>query len=132
MSEKRTRGKPRKWKSGDGLLDLWREYCDWVVDDGFRRLPTQTGFCRWLEDNYEKADRKTIYNALHEYFPSIKSAFEQIQSDVLAEGAALGRYNATMCIFALKNWCKWTDKAEVAQDTRLEIVLPEDVSRYAD
>ena len=88
MSEKRTRGKPRKWKSGDGLLDLWREYCDWVVDDGFRRLPTQTGFCRWLEDNYEKADRKTIYNALHEYFPSIKSAFEQIQSDVLAEGAA--------------------------------------------
>ena len=25
----------------------------------------------------------------------------------------LGKYNPTMTIFALKNWCNWKDKAEV-------------------
>ena len=119
MVEKRTRGKPRKWKSGDGLLDLWREYCNGIIDEDFVRLPTQTGFCRWLGENYTDCDRRTIYNALHKYFPTIKKDFEQIQSDVLAEGAALGKYNATMCIFALKNWAHWTDKAEVAQDSTI-------------
>lgn len=121
MAEKRTRGKPRKWTNGNGLLDMWRDYCNGIIDDDFVRLPTQTGFCRWLGDNYDVTDRKTIYNALHKYFPTIKKDFEQIQSDVLAEGAALGKYNATMCIFALKNWAHWTDKAEVAQDSTITV-----------
>ena len=121
LMEKKKVGKPRKWKNGDRLLDLWREYCDEIVDEGFKRLPTQTGFCRWLAENYEKTDRKTIYNALNEYFPNIKSEFEKIQSDVLVEGAALGQYNSTTCIFSLKNWCKWTDKAEVVQDSTITV-----------
>jgi hypothetical protein len=33
----------------------------------------------------------------------------------------LGRYNSTMSIFALKNWCKWTDKQEVTQETKLAV-----------
>jgi hypothetical protein len=28
----------------------------------------------------------------------------------------LGKYNSTMSIFALKNWCNWKDKAEIEQD----------------
>lgn len=119
--DKKTSGKPRRWKDGDSLIKLWREYCDSVVDDDFKRLPTQSGFCRWLGNEYTVCDRRTIYNALHKYFPDIKGEFEQIQSDVLAEGAALGKYNPTMCIFALKNWCKWTDKAEIAQDSTITV-----------
>lgn len=29
----------------------------------------------------------------------------------------LGHYQPTMSIFALKNWCKWTDKQEIDVST---------------
>ena len=36
-----------------------------------------------------------------------------MQSDTITTGGMLGKYNPTMTIFALKNWCNWKDKAEV-------------------
>ena len=32
----------------------------------------------------------------------------------------LGHYQNTMSIFALKNWCKWTDKQEVTTNTVID------------
>lgn len=110
------RGQPRKFNSGTKLIALFREFCDDIIENDFARVPNQTNFCRWLADNYCECDRKTIYNALNKYFPTIKSEFEQIQSDVIAEGGMLGKYQSTMSIFALKNWCRWSDNPR-AEDT---------------
>lgn len=110
-------GQPKKFKDGQELIDLFRAFCDELIDNEFNRVPNQTNFCRWLTEHYSSVDRKTIYNSLNKYFPSIKSEFEQIQSDVIAEGGMLGKYQPTMSIFALKNWCKWADKQEITTST---------------
>ena len=101
--------KPNKFESGEHLIELWRKFCNSIVENEFNTVPTQTAFCRWLEKEYEKTDRKTIYNSLNKIFPSIKKDFEQLQSDVIMQGGMMGKYNPTMSIFGLKNWCGWSD-----------------------
>jgi hypothetical protein len=95
------------------LIELWRQFCNSIVENEFNTVPTQTAFCRWLEKEYEKTDRKTIYNSLNKIFPSIKKDFEQLQSDVIMQGGMMGKYNPTMSIFGLKNWCGWSDSGRV-------------------
>ena len=109
-------GQPKKFSNGKQLIELFKAFCDEIIDNDFNRVPNQTNFCKWLEKHYSSVDRRTIYNSLNKYFPTIKKEFEQIQSDVIAEGGMLGHYQAAMSIFALKNWCKWTDK----QETKME------------
>lgn len=111
------RGQPKKIKSGKQLIDLWTSFCEYIRDAEYSIAPTQTDFCRWLSKEFDSCDRRTIYNALNKYFPTIKGEFERIQADTITSGAMLGRYQPTMSIFALKNWCKWTDKQEVTQFT---------------
>ena len=105
--------KPNKFESGEHLIELWRQFCNSIVENEFNTVPTQTAFCRWLEKEYEKTDRKTIYNSLNKNFPSIKKDFEQLQSDVIMQGGMMGKYNPTMSIFGLKNWCGWSDSGRV-------------------
>lgn len=112
--------KPKKFNSGKQLIELWSEFCDYIRDIEYSIVPTQTDFCRWLRKEYSNCDRKTIYNALNKYFPTIKGEFERIQSDTIASGSMLGKYQPTMSIFALKNWCSWTDKQEVTQSTTID------------
>ena len=111
------RGRPKKFKSGEQLIDLWKQFCKHIKDNEYTEVPTQTNFEQWLNIQYKPVTVRTIYNALNEYFPTIKKDFESVQADLIAEGAMLGRYQPTMSIFALKNWCKWTDKQEVTQFT---------------
>lgn len=115
------RGQPKKIKSGKQLIDLWTSFCEYIRDAEYTIAPTQTDFCRWLSKEFDSCDRRTIYNALNKYFPTIKGEFERIQADTITSGAMLGKYNSTMSIFALKNWCKWTDKQEVTQETKLAV-----------
>ena len=105
--------KPNKFESGEQLIELWRKFCNSIVENEFNTVPTQTAFCRWLEKEYEKTDRKTIYNSLNKIFPDIKKDFEQLQSDVIMQGGMMGKYNPTMSIFGLKNWCGWSDSGRV-------------------
>ena len=105
--------KPNQFESGEHLIELWRQFCNSIVENEFNTVPTQTAFCRWLEKEYEKTDRKTIYNSLNKIFPSIKKDFEQLQSDVIMQGGMMGKYNPTMSIFGLKNWCGWSDSGRV-------------------
>lgn len=112
-----SRGQPKKFKSGEQLIDLWKQFCKHIKDNEYTEVPTQTNFEQWLNIQYKPVTVRTIYNALNEYFPNIKKDFESVQADLIAEGAMLGRYQPTMSIFALKNWCKWTDKQEVTQFT---------------
>ena len=113
--------KPTKFKSAKQLIELWQTFCDEIVESEFYTIPSQTSFCKWLAAHYEGTDRKTIYNSLNKIFPDIKKDFEAIRADVIAEGSMLGKYQPTMSIFALKNWCKWTDKQEVTQETKLAV-----------
>ena len=105
--------KPNKFESGEHLIELWWQFCNSIVENEFNTVPTQTAFCRWLEKEYEKTDRKTIYNSLNKIFPTIKKDFEQLQSDVIMHGGMMGKYNPTMSIFGLKNWCGWSDSGRV-------------------
>lgn len=102
--------KPLKFDSAEQFIELWQNFCDNIIDNGFKTIPSQTAFCKWLTKHYEKTDRKTIYNTLNKIFPTIKKDFEQIRADVISEGTMLGKYQPTMSIFALKNWCSWTDR----------------------
>ena len=114
------RGQPKKFKNAKQLIELWTNFCDYIREQQYTIAPTQTAFCRWLSETYDTCDRKTIYSTLNEYFPNIKKDFEAIRADTIAEGTMLGRYQPTMSIFALKNWCKWTDKADVTVSEKKE------------
>lgn len=106
--------KPFKFKNEEQFIGLWRDFCNDIVDNGFVTVPTQSSFCRWLAEHYEETDRKTIYNYLNKIFPTIKKDFEQLQSDIIMQGGMLGKYNPTMSIFGLKNWCGWGDNGNNA------------------
>lgn len=108
-----SRGQPKRFESEEQLVALWSDFCDEIVTDEFETVPTQSAFCRWLSANYKDTDRKTIYNSLNKYFPKIKKEFEQIQSDVIMQGGMKGKYNPTMSIFGLKNWCGWSDSGRI-------------------
>jgi hypothetical protein len=125
-------GQPKKFKSGQQMIDLWQQFCDQIRENGYIEAPTQTAFGRWLSANYTNVDRRTIYNSLNEYFPMIKKEFETIRADVISEGTMLGKYQPTMSIFCLKNWCAWRDNpasanynAEDAQQDELSKSLSE-------
>ena len=106
-------GQPKRFESAEQLISLWSDFCNDIVVNEFNTVPTQTAFCRWLSKKFKDTDRKTIYNALNEYFPNIKKNFEQLQSDVIMQGGMMGKYNPTMSIFGLKNWCGWSDSGRV-------------------
>lgn len=113
MEEKRKRGHPKRFKSGEELLELFEEFCRYVVEErGYAIIPSQTNFCRYLAERYDSVDRKTIYHSLRDYYPNVKKEYERMVSDLLSEGAMTGHYNPTMAIFTLKNWCDWKDKRE--------------------
>ena len=103
------RGRPPTFKDGDEIISLWLDFCYSIIDNDYSQIPTQAAFCRWLGEHYEKTSVRTLYNALNKYFPTIKKEFIQIQSDVIMQGGMLGKYNPTMAIFGLKNWCGWNN-----------------------
>lgn len=105
-------GQPKKFESAEMLLELWGEFCAEIVSGDYSIAPTYTEFSKWLSKGALEADRRTIYNSLNKYFPDIKNAVEVTRADVVAQGTMLGKYQPSMSIFALKNWCGWADKLE--------------------
>lgn len=99
---------------------MWSDFCSEIVKNDYNLVPTQTAFCRWLSENYKDTDRRTIYNSLNIYFPNLKKEFEQLQSDIIMQGGMLGKYNPTMSIFGLKNWCGWGDNQSYRADEKRE------------
>lgn len=117
-----TAGHPKTFKNGEELCKLFDDFCRDIVSSEYDRIPSQSEFCRWLEQNYKAADRRTIYNSLNKYFPAYKKRFETLQSDLITQGAMLNKYQPTMSIFVLKNWCKWADKpSEETENSNKEI-----------
>lgn len=100
-------GKPREYDSADDFLKAFTDFNDYVVDNDFDMLPTMRNFAKWAG-----IDQRTVYNYKDKYFPESKKDYQQILSDTLTEGAIVGKYDKTMTIFCLKNWCDWADKRE--------------------
>ena len=131
---KRGVGQPKKFKSGSDLIELWRFFCEHIRANGYIEAPTQTAFCRWLAESFDGVDRKTIYHSLNEYFPEVKKEFETIRADTISEGTMVGRYQPTMSIFALKNWCSWRDtpqNAAISEDNMRQDELSKSLEELA-
>lgn len=124
-------GQPRKFECGEDMIGLYKEFCGEIVDNGFIDVPTQTSFERWLADKIDGCDRRTIYNTMNRYFPNIKKEFESIRADVVTQGTMMGKYQPSMSIFALKNWCGWSDRQEIQSDGRIEISLAGELGEYS-
>lgn len=124
-------GQPKKFKDGNELIELFDEFCRGISATGYKRIPSQTEFCRWLGKHFKEVDRRTIYNSLNKYFPDIKKEFESLQSDLIAQGGMLGKYQSTMSIFVLKNWCRWSDKP-IDDDTDGSDRIADSIERLTD
>lgn len=108
---KKPRGQPRAFRSAAHLFERMQEFCDDIIEHGYNVLPSKTEFCRWYANHYKRSiSRRTLWSAMELYYPEIKEDVTELIGDVLAQGAALGHWNATVTIFVLKNWCHWGDK----------------------
>lgn len=132
MPQKRNPGRPRGFRSAKHLLDWFYEYCESIEEEGFKAVPTQSGFLRWcLRDKGLKISRRTLYAALRSYYPEVRDELELVQSDTIVSGTATGKYQPSIMIFALKNWCRWTDHAEPEQAHEVQVVLPDEADEEA-
>ena len=73
-------GQPKKFRNGKQLIELWTEFCDDIRNNYYIEVPTQTNFCRWLSQRFDACSRRTIYNALNKYFPTVKRDKEEINT----------------------------------------------------
>ena len=111
----------------DYFVDLYIEFCEEIAREGFKTIPSQTSFARWVSDRYEDVTRRTIYNYTHKYFPDIKKRVCEMQGDTIVEGAMMGAYSSSPAIFALKNWCGWKDKLFTEDESERELNVKIDV-----
>lgn len=125
MAEKKksNAGKPRSFKSGEEILELWKEFCNEIVENGYNKAPTQTEFSWWLDRVKHAVDHRTVYLTINKYYPHIKGEWDKIRADVVSQGTMLGKYQPTMSIFALKNWCNWADKVETKNENTDKVVI---------
>lgn len=100
-------GKPKAFSTPEDLIDTFSDFIEHVRLNEYSIYPTKANFARYLQ-----ITPRTVYNTLEIYFPEIKKMYIDMLSDCLTEGASLGKYEKTMTIFCLKNWCNWADKQE--------------------
>ena len=116
--------KPKKFKKEEfkqHVLNYFEKIYDAQADaESSPEPPTFFGFYRYVSKITE-CSYNTVRRSFDQYWADIKKEFEEMRADLLVRGTAMGKYNSTIAIFALKNWCKWTDKQEVTQETKLAV-----------
>jgi hypothetical protein len=126
--EKRGRGQPRKF-SRELFEQYVFEYFEYIYNSqtkGKADVPTFYGFYMFVNEKVP-CDYRTIRRCFDEYCPDIKKEFEEIRANLLVRGTSLGKYQPTIVIFALKNWCSWSDRPNettviIDDTTRNEVV----------
>jgi len=111
-------GRPRAFKTEKDVIDAFRKFCDHIRADGFVETPTKLNFSTWMG-----IDISTVFRTLNLYCNAIKKDYDAILSEVLTEGAMTGKYQPTMTIFCLKNWCDWTDRQEQKIDMKASMTI---------
>ena len=119
-------GQPKKFKKQE-FEDLVFEYFDTIYSmqkEDEAEIPTFYGFFQYVS-KVRPCSFHTVRRCFDEYWADIKKDFDQIRTDLLVRGGALGKYSTAMTIFALKNWCKWKDNPDKSdkQESKLEIKL---------
>jgi len=110
-------GQPKKFKKKE-FEDFVLEYFDKIYNaqtEDSADIPTFYGFFQYVS-KIRPCSFHTVRRCFDEYWADIKKDFEEIRADLLVRGGSLGKYNSTMVIFALKNWCNWADKKEVKNE----------------
>ena len=130
---KKPRGRPRTFRSGAHLFECMQAFCDDIIAHGYNVLPSKTEFCRWYSNQFEKPlSRRAVWAAVNEQYPDAKSNIEELVSDVLAQGAALGHWNSSITIFVLKNWCRWSDKHEPEATSAITVEMVDLIGEEGD
>ncbi len=93
------------------LVSLWRQFCANVVENGYAIAPTQTEFIRYVAQHRD-APEETVAAAVERHLPAVHRTVESIRGDVVSQGSMLGKYQSTMSVLAVKNWCGWADKQD--------------------
>ena len=116
------RGQPKVFTEEE-FKDYVFEYMNLIYDkqdNGEKDTPTFFGFYRFVREKKD-CSYHTIRRCFDEYWADIKKEFEDIRADLLSRGASIGIYNPTMTLFALKNWCNWSDKPENENEEKQEM-----------
>jgi hypothetical protein len=102
--------------------------------EGSKDIPTIYGLYQYIKSLNIQCCYKTVRRYLEIYCPDNKKDFDEIRADLLSRGAAMGLYNVVACIFALKNWCGWKDKADTVEeaDNGILIELSESLKKLED
>lgn len=130
--KKSTKGRPRGFRSAKHLIEWLYEFCESIVDEGFKTVPTQTEFIRWcIRVKGLEVSPRTLSKAINHYYPDIRAEWEQIRSDTLVYGGAIDKYKQSMAIFALKNWCGWSDNVQPDMSVQTSVVLPPEADEEA-
>jgi len=85
------------------FIEHYEKYTEDVMSNGFLEMPSKTNFASYM--NVPKKD--VIY--WYKQHPQAQDVLNQMTADVIIEGMAKKKYQASSGAFALKNWCKWTD-----------------------
>lgn len=126
--EKKSRGKPRKFTK-EQFEQLVFDYFEYIYNSQSEKtadIPTFYGFYKYVND-ITPCSYRTIRYTFDDYLPDIKKDFEEIRANLLVRGTSLGKYQPTIVIFALKNWCSWSDRPNettviIDDTTRNEVV----------
>ena len=126
--EKKSRGRPRLF-TNEQFEQYVYDYFEYIYNsqsEEIADIPTFYGFFRFVKEK-KPCSYRTIRTYFDEFLPDIKKDFENIRSDLLVRGTSLGKYQPTIVIFALKNWCSWSDRPNEAtviidDTTRNEVV----------
>lgn len=137
---KKSRGQPKVFEEQefkDFVFQYLNEVCQSQSGDN-PDIPTFYGFYNFVKKKKE-CSYHTVRRCFDEYWADIKKDFQDVRSDLLVRGGMLGKYQPTMTIFGLKNWCGWGDSgrvadygAEVEEDDPLTKSLKEEAERVND
>lgn len=100
--------------SAKDLVVRWRQFCTAIVEEGYVIAPTITEFIRFVV-RQTGATEEAVAAAVERHLPRVRQEVESIRGDVLSQGTMLGKYQSTMSVLAVKNWCGWADKQEAAK-----------------
>lgn len=114
----------RSFSSGEELTDRFEEFLDHIKAIDYADVPTKTNFAKWLD-----ISRMSLYYSLKDYYPDAQAPYKDMLSDCLTEGAMRGKYDRTITIFTLKNWCDWSDKRESTNITQNKNIATPDEAK---
>ena len=112
---KKNRGQPKVFEEQefkDFVFQYLNEICQSQSGDN-PDIPTFYGFYNFVKEKKE-CSYHTVRRCFDEYWADIKKDFQDVRSDLLVRGGMLGKYQSTMTIFGLKNWCGWGDNGRIA------------------